>query len=383
MLKILNLEIKYIIEDKFLLFMYFIIPLFVGFFVYSTISKALIVDIPIGIVDLDNSSESRNLIFDINSSSVLKIAKQYGSIKEAKNDIASKNIYALVVIPNHFEANIKKHIAPEVAIYYNTQLVFIGKNIQSALTLVFKNKDAKLNFTRNIADSKNTTLALGKSIEFMPKIISLYNPHSNFSQFLLTAILPCSWQLFIILCMIALIAHDERDVGFIKNKINRLDSIHKHLAVKFLINTIIFFVWWLIMNNVFYALDYPNNGSFYILVLNAIITIFAYNSIGLFIYALIRSHIRSISIAAFYAAPSLAFLGITYPLNSMDLFPTFWSSILPIMRYMQVYIEQANYGLDPIYSLRLIIANLPFLLFGILGAIIYKKKRPICYHYWW
>ena len=377
MLKILNLEIKYIIEDKFLLFMYFIIPLFVGFFVYSTISKALIVDIPIGIVDLDNSSESRNLIFDINSSSVLKIAKQYGSIKEAKNDIASKNIYALVVIPNHFEANIKKHIAPEVAIYYNTQLVFIGKNIQSALTLVFKNKDAKLNFTRNIADSKNTTLALGKSIEFMPKIISLYNPHSNFSQFLLTAILPCSWQLFIILCMIALIAHDERDVGFIKNKINRLDSIHKHLAVKFLINTIIFFVWWLIMNNVFYALDYPNNGSFYILVLNAIITIFAYNSIGLFIYALIRSHIRSISIAAFYSAPSLAFLGITYPLNSMDLFPTFWSSILPIMRYMQVYIEQANYGLDPIYSLRLIIANLPFLLFGILGAIIYKKKRPI------
>lgn len=377
MLKILNLEIKHIIEDKFLLFMYFIIPLFVGFFVYSTISKALIVDIPIGIVDLDNSSESRNLIFDINSSSVLKIAKQYGSIKEAKNDIASKNIYALVVIPNHFEANIKKHIAPEVAIYYNTQLVFIGKNIQSALTLVFKNKDAKLNFTRNIADSKNTTLALGKSIEFMPKIISLYNPHSNFSQFLLTAILPCSWQLFIILCMIALIAHDERDVGFIKNKINRLDSIHKHLAVKFLINTIIFFVWWLIMNNIFYALDYPNNGSFYILVLNAIITIFAYNSIGLFIYALIRSHIRSISIAAFYSAPSLAFLGITYPLNSMDLFPTFWSSILPIMRYMQVYIEQANYGLDPIYSLRLIIANLPFLLFGILGAIIYKKKRPI------
>lgn len=374
MLKILNLEIKHIIEDKFLLFMYFIIPLFVGFFVYSTISKALIVDIPIGIVDLDNSSESRNLIFDINSSSVLKIAKQYGSIKEAKNDIASKNIYALVVIPNHFEANIKKRIAPEVAIYYNTQLVFIGKNIQSALTLVFKNKDAKLNFTRNIADSKNTTLALGKSIEFMPKIISLYNPHSNFSQFLLTAILPCSWQLFIILCMIALIAHDERDVGFIKNKINRLDSIHKHLAVKFLINTIIFFVWWLIMNNVFYALDYPNNGSFYILVLNAIITIFAYNSIGLFIYALIRSHIRSISIAAFYSAPSLAFLGITYPLNSMDLFPTFWSSILPIMRYMQVYIEQANYGLDPIYSLRLIIANLPFLLFGILGAIIYKKK---------
>lgn len=377
MLKIFNLEIRHIIEDKFLLFMYLVMPLFVGFFVYSTISKALIVDLPIGIVDLDHSSESRSLIFDINASSAIQVVKQYGSINEAKDDISSKEIYALVVIPNHFEADIKKHITPEVAIYYNAQLVFIGKNIQSALTLVFKNKDAKLNFARNIVDSANTTLALGKSIEFMPKIVSLYNANSNFSQFLLTAILPCLWQLFIILCMISLIAHDERDVGFIKDKIHRLDSIYSHLGAKFLINTIIFFLWWLIMSYVFYTLDYPNSGSFYILALNAIITILAYNSIGLFIYALAGFHVRSISIAAFYAAPSLAFLGITYPLNSMELFPTFWSSILPIMRYMQVYIEQANYGLDPIYSLRLIVQNLPFLLFGILGVMIYKKKRPI------
>ncbi len=374
MLNTLNLEIKNIFKDRFLLFMYFIMPLFIGVFVYNTIYKSLITDIPIGIIDLDNSSESRNLIFDIDASSVVKIIKQYRSIEEAKNDISSKNIYALVVIPSQFEKDIKKHIIPQVAIYYNTQLVFIGKNIQSALTLVFKNKDVELQFTRNIADSKNTMIALGKSIEFMPKIISLYNENSNFSQFLLTAILPCSWQLFIILCMIALVANDERKTEYIKDQTNQLVSIYKHLFIKFSINTIIFFIWWLIMSYVFYTLDYPNNGNFYILILNAIITILAYNSIGLFIYALIRSHIRSISIAAFYSAPSLAFLGITYPLNSMDLFPTFWSSILPIMKYMQVYIEQANYGVNPIYSARLILENIIFLLFGILGAMIYKKK---------
>lgn len=355
--------------------MYFIMPLFVGFFVYSTISKALIEDMPIGIIDLDDSSASRSLIFGVDSSSTIKITKQYSSIKEAKDDISTKEIYALLVIPKDFESDIKKYITPSVAIYYNTQLVFIAKNIQAALALVFKNKDITLNFARNIVDSKNTTLALGKSIEFIPKIISLYNPSSNFSQFLLTAILPCSWQLFIILCMISLIAYDRKDIGFIKGKVYKINAIYSHLGVKFLINTIIFFIWWLIMSYTFLSLDYPNSGSFWILSINAIITILAYNSIGLFIYSLIGTHVRAISIAAFYAAPSLAFLGITYPLNSMDLFPTFWGSILPIMRYMQVYIQQANYSIEPLCSLRLIMQNLPFLLFGILGAMVYKKKN--------
>lgn len=375
MLNILNLEINKIIQDRFLLFMYFIMPLFVGFFVYSTISKSIILDMSVGVVDLDNSSMSRSLIFDIDASSTIKVTKQYGSIKEAKDDISTKEIYALLVIPKDFESDIKRYITPSVAVYYNTQLVFIGKNIQAALTLVFKNKDVTLNFARNIVDSKNTTLALGKSIEFIPKIISLYNPNSNFSQFLLTAILPCLWQLFTILCMISLVAYDKKDIGFIEGRVYRLDSIYRHLGAKFLINTIIFFIWWLIMSYVFFALDYTDSGSFWILSINAIVTILAYNSIGLFIYALAGVHIRAISIAAFYAAPSLAFLGITYPLNSMDLFPTFWGSILPIMRYMQVYIEQVNYALEPLYSLRLVIGNLPFLLFGILGAMIYKKKN--------
>lgn len=377
MFKAIKLEIKHIIKDKFLLFMYIVMPLFVGIFVYSTISKSIISEIPIGIVDLDNTQASRNIIFDINASSVVSVKKYYSSISEAKDDLSIKEIYALVVFPNQFESDLKRQITPNVGIYYNTQFVFIGKNIQSALTLVFKNKDVSLKFAQYIADSKNTTLALAKSIDFMPKIISLYNPNSNFSQFLLTVVLPCSWQLFIILCMISLIAHDERDVGFVKNKINKIESIYKHLGIKILINTIIFFIWWMIMSIVFYNLAYPHNGNIGILSINALVTILAYNSIGIFLYALVGYHLRAISIAAFYAAPSLAFIGITYPLNSMELFPTFWSSLLPITRYIQVYIQQENYGIEAIYSLKLILQNLPFLLFGILGFIIYKKKKPI------
>ncbi|RDU62083.1 ABC transporter permease [Helicobacter sp. MIT 14-3879] len=374
MLEIIKIELKNLSKDKFLLFMYFIMPLFVGLFIYNTLSIGIVRGLPIGILNLDNSKISRDIVFDINSSPTLKIHKYYSSMNKAKDDLSSKEIYALVAIPKDLEKNAKLNITTNISIYYNAQLVFIGKNIQSALTQILSNQNIKLKFQKNIIDSKNTNLALTKSIEVMPNIIALYNKNSNFSQFILPALIPCLWQLFIILCMIGIIAYDERDVGFIKNRQNEIIYIYRHLFIKITINTIIFFVWWIIIIISFYKLSYIHSGNLAVLAINALITILAYNSIGIFLYSIIRSHTRSISVAAVYAAPSLAFVGITYPINNMEAFASFWGKILPITKYLEVYIQQANYGVDIAYSLELIAYNLIFLLFGILGILLYKKK---------
>lgn len=118
-------------------------------------------------------------------------------------------------------------------------------------------------------------------------------------------------------------------------------------------------------------------NSLCVIALCAFVTILATSSIGIFLYALIRSHTRAISIAAVYAAPSLAFVGITYPINNMEAFATFWSKILPISKYLEVYMQQANYALPAESSLKFIAYNLIFLLFGILGILIHKKKAVL------
>lgn len=374
MLEVIKLELQNLLKDRFLLFMYFIMPLFVGAFVFSTLSADIVRKMPIGVLDLDSSKTSSDIIFDINASPTLDIKRFYPSMLEAKSALSTKEIYALVVLPKDLAKNVKSRIPSEINIYYNAQLVFIGKNIQSALTQVLANENIKLKFQNNIIDSKNFSIAMGKSIEVVPHIMALYNQNSNFSQFLLPALIPCLWQLFIILCMIGIIAYDERDVGYIKHKTNKIRFIYRHLFIKFSINTIIFFIWWAIFMSVFYKLDFIQSGSISLMALNALVLILAYNSIGIFLYSLIRSHTRSISVAAVYAAPSLAFVGITYPINNMEAFASFWGKILPITKYLEVYIQQANYGLDIFSSLKLIAYNLIFLLFGILGILIYKKK---------
>lgn len=380
MFEALQTELRHFLKDKFLLFMCFVMPLLTASFVYMTLSESIVRALPVGIVDFDNSQTSRNIAFNVESSATLTIQSRYNSVLEAKDAISKKDIYALIVLPKDLEKNAKKGIPTNIPIYYNAELVFIGKNIQSALMQILANENVKLKFSKNIASSANTTLAMGKSVDILPQIIALYNPNSDFAAFILPALIPCLWQLFIILCMIGFMAYDERDVGHILNKQNKIRAFYAHLSIKVLLNTLIFFAWWGIFMLSFYRLGFIGNispHSLATIALCAFVTIIAYSSIGIFLYALIRSHTRAISIAAVYAAPSLAFVGITYPINNMEAFATFWSKILPITKYLEVYMQQANYGLEPHFSMRFIAYNLIFLLFGILGILIYKQKAVL------
>lgn len=348
--------------------MYIFIPIIVCGFIYIIFKKEVIINLPIGIVDLDHTKTSRNISFNINTSPTVRITNEYLSIKDAKNDLNSKKIYALIVIPNGLEKDIKINKIPNIAVYYNTQLVLIGKSIQSAILQISSNINANLNVARHIVNDKNTLIALGDSIEYIPKIFGLYNEDSNYMKFLLTAIFPCLWQLLIIICMVGLMEQNPTN-----------NNIYNHICAKFIINSFIFFIWWVIMIISFYVLGFPFNGNFYILILNAIVLIIAYNSIAIFIYSITKSYMKSLSISTVYAAPSLAFVGITYPINNMNDFAVFWGSILPITNYLHVYLQQAHYGLDTIFSIQIISKNLFFILFGILGILIYKRKNKYVY----
>lgn len=380
MFEVVKLELRHFIRDKFLVFMCFVMPLFCAVFVYTTLSQSIVRKLPIAVIDFDDSKTSRDIIFSTNASSTLQITRNFSSLNQAKEAIAKKEIYAFMILPKDLESNAKLGITSTIPIYFNAELVFIGKNIQSALTQILANENIKLKFSKNIATSVNTTIAFGKSVEIVPNIISLYNPNSDFAAFIIPALIPCLWQLFIILCMIGFMAYDEQDVGHIVNKTNKIKDFYQHLWVKVAFNTIIFFTWWGIFMFSFYRLGFIGAISFdryFIIALSAFVTILATSSIGIFLYALIRSHTRAISIAAVYAAPSLAFVGITYPINNMEAFATFWSKILPISKYLEVYMQQANYALPAESSLKFIAYNFIFLLFGILGILIYKKKAVL------
>ncbi len=53
---------------------------------------------------------------------------------------------------------------------------------------------------------------------------------------------------------------------------------------------------------------------------------------------------RGLSLAAAYAAPGFAFIGVTFPATDMGVPALVWRSLMPVTHYIEIQIHQANYG---------------------------------------
>lgn len=346
---------EYFSDKKMLFVIYFILPIPLAFLIYSVFYITLPTNLPIGVVDGDKSSISREMIFNLDSTPTLRVKQQYDSISEAKSDLSDGDIYGLVVIPDGLQKNIKLGIQTKIGFYYNAQFVLIGKALDSAFLQVIGTMNAKNDAIRRLVKSSNINIAFSGAMPIISKISALYNPSNDYGQFLLTLILPCAFQILIALGML--------------NGVGKTSGAKNYLRA-FGLNIAVFSFWGMLMMVFFQTLGYPMNGSYFVLFLGVLMLSLAISSIVLSIQAIFHNMARSVGVIAAYTAPGLAFAGITYPQNGMDGFALFWSHILPISYFMKIYLQQANYGLDWLDTFKVIAMMFPFLLFLPLGVLI-------------
>ena len=339
-------EFNGFIHDRFSVFLCTLAPLLLGLFVWAVFSQSFVRAAPIGVVDLDKSPLSRELISNLDSIPTMYVAQKFSSLEEAKADISNVKIYALVIFPYGLEARSKKGVLSHIPIYYNAQLVLIAKSIEGAFKQLIATSNVKAKLGTHLIETHNLNAALAQS-----------SP---------------------ILCVINALARDESDVGFVKGKQSQMPqgiSAGVYILTKVCAYAGIFSFWWVIMMLFFTALGFSFRGSYLVLYGGALLTILGYSGVGVFAYALFRDHTRALAIAAIYCAPSFAFTGLTFPLNSMGEFASFWHTILPISHYLKLYVQVANYGVDFATALKTMCELLPFVLFVPFGIMIYKKRE--------
>lgn len=367
-------------NDRFSFFLCTLAPLLIGMFIWGVFSQSLVREMPIGIVDLDQSSLSRELAQNLDAIPAVKITKTYTSLAEAKEDLSMVRIYAVVVFPHHLQSNTKKHILTSIPIYYNAQLVLIAKSIEAGFKQLIAVSDVKAKLGSNLVETKNLQSALAKSSPILPQLTPLYNINNSYAQFLITGILPCSLIMLVIVCVINSLARDESDVGFVAGKKSQIPdgiSARFYILTKVFAYAGIFSFWWIVMMICFRIWGFSFNGNYLVLYLGALLTIFGYSGVGVFAYALFRDHTRALAVAAIYCAPSFAFAGLTFPVNSMGSFATFWHTILPISHYLKLYVQVANYGVDFFTAFKTMLEIAPFVLFLGFGILVYRKREAI------
>ncbi|MGX3045575.1 ABC transporter permease [Helicobacter sp. T3_23-1056] len=347
-------------RHKVLCLIYVVLPLLVGWFIYAVFMASLPRDLPIGVVDFDRSVASDEALFMIDSSATTKITKSYQNISQAKEDLSVNKIYALVVIPQNYERDIKQGNGTTIALYFNAQFVLIGKAISSALEGVIGTLNAKQWSGKNLVKSQNLSLSIASSMPIFSQIIPLYNSSNNYSQFMLTLLLPCMLQILSALGMLHLL--------------RKPPSSLKSLITRYVFNSLVFVFWALFQIVLLKKLGFENRGDLGILLCGSALLVFGVNGVVVCIQSVINDFKKAVGFVAIYTAPSLAFAGVTYPQNAMNVLALFWSKFLPISHFMELFIQQANYGGEMDLGFKILGGMLWFLLFFVLGVGIYAIR---------
>ena len=108
-----------------------VFPLFVTYLFTSLMNEGQPQNLPIGIVDLDNTATTRKLERTLDAFPGTKIVKRYSDVSEARRAMQHNEIYGFLLFPEGTTDKLLSARRPDISLYYSNTSLTAG-------SLVFK-----------------------------------------------------------------------------------------------------------------------------------------------------------------------------------------------------------------------------------------------------
>lgn len=134
-----------------------VLPLFTIFFMATVFNKGVMEEIPVAVIDHDNTSTSRTIVRNMRSVPTFRVTGGYTNEAEARKALQARKIYGYLVIPYHFEEDATSGRNATLSYYYHYALLSVGGELLAA----FETSLAPV----QLAPVATRTVALGVSEE--------------------------------------------------------------------------------------------------------------------------------------------------------------------------------------------------------------------------
>ncbi len=338
---------------------------------------------PIAVVDLDNSSLSRQLIRNIDATQQADVVMKLSSHKEAREEMQGGNIYGFVEIKKDFAKDALTSHRPAIQLYMNDAYLIAGSLVGKDLMYMSALSSGAMQ--RQILRAKGIEeyriMGIVQPIAIDTHLIG--NPHANYGVYLLNVLLPGVLQLMILMMTVFAIGIEFKERTSTQWLENANNSIFAAITGKLLPYTFLFFIMGMISNLLLYSyMQYPLHSNIGWMFLNTFLYVVAYQAIGILIIGLMPVLRDGVTIVAFYGLLGFTFAGFTFPIEQMPAISRIFSYIFPIRHYFNIYVNQALNGLNPrnsmlSYMALLSFCILPFFVYHRLKSAAIKQNFPI------
>ena len=331
-------EMKILMKNPIYLCCMLLFPLLTMLFFTSLLDEGVPQEMPVGVVDLDNTSTSRALVRRLDGFQSSRVVAHYASVAEARHAMQENEIYGFLYFPKGTTDNLLSARRPKVSYYYSNVSLAAGSMVM---------KDLKTVSTLGSAAVGQATM---RAKGFTPQQIQTFlqpiridlhqiaNPWSNYNMYLSTVFVPGVMMLFMFLISAYSLG---MELKFSRGKewIAKADgNIVVALLGKYLPQALAFLV--LIFFYEFYiyhVLHFAHEGGVWRIVLLALLQVISSIGFGIFIFGLMPSLRMSMSICSLWGVLSFSLAGSAFPVMGMDTPIQALTWLFPLRHYYMLY----------------------------------------------
>ena len=305
-----------------------VLPLFSLVFMATIFGHGQMENLPVGVVDAEQTSLSRSIVRMVDATPELQVTKQYANETEARKAIQRKEIYGYLLIPSGIKS---------LCYYYHNAMLSVGGELHSTFETILKQVSVTPIVTEAVGLGESQTNITSFLIPVSEEEMVSYNPNRNYAIYL-------SQPFFFVFLQVLLLLVTTYALGS-ESKLGTSDewlqmakgNIGLAVIGKLLPYTFIFMVMGVLANVVFFNwMQMPLPCSLWVINGITILFILATQALALLLYAIFPVLSLIISVVSMIGSLGATLSGVTFPVNFMDT-PVYWASFLfPIRHFVEV-----------------------------------------------
>ena len=315
-----------------------VFPVLLVVFFTTMLDDGLPQDLPIGVVDHDNSATSRSLIRNLDAMQNSRVVYRFASVTEARNAMQEGKVFAYLYIPEGTAAKLMAGRQPDISYYYTMTCMTAGS---------MASKDLKtISMLGSAAVGQATLSAKGATKEQIRTALQavtidahmIANPQGSYNYSLTTVFVPGILMLFMaLLSAYALGMEMKFDSG--KEWLARAgNNILVAILGKYIVHALVFLlVIFSYQYYIFNVLHFPHLGGLWSIVRLTLLQVAASIGFGIFAFGLMPSLRMSMSISSLWMVLGISMCGSAFPVAGMDPPLQAMSWLFPLRHYWMLY----------------------------------------------
>jgi len=361
-----------------MLSVFFLAPVFYALLIGFTYQSGKVENIPVILVNHDNTPLSNQVVEMLQDSKTLKILNYINEPANLKDETIKTEAAAVIVIPERFEAMILQKKYPEVNVYVNTSNVLTANFATKAIQLTLGTFSAGAEMKALQKQGMNAEMAKTKYEPFKANYITLFNTTSNYLIFMWPAMMAVVLQQVILLAMAVTFSEEFKRESFIKDFAGKEKYAIFVMTIKCLPIWIFanFNILFFYLCSLYFKIPVPDNLWNFFLV-TAVFVVAATN-LGVLVSILVPDALKATQILMVIASPAFIISGFTWPAYAMPEFIKNFTAIIPLTPYLEalkiMVVQNGSDYLTKKYLVHLLILGWVYF---VLGWIALKIKIHI------